>query len=73
MDLAVCHEQQMTPADIVSIYPSLTAAEVSTALDYYFDHREEIQQSVREELRYVEEARKCTISILDSRLQAGEE
>jgi uncharacterized protein (DUF433 family) len=74
MDIIVCYEQHgMTPADIVCFYPSLTLAEVHAALDYYFDHRHDVQQAIREEAQYVERVRMDVANRLNGRLAAGGE
>lgn len=65
-DVVICHEQQgMSPNEIVSAYPGITLADVHAALAYYFDHRDEIQQNLKEERRFVEEVRRNTSSLLD--------
>ena len=48
----------LSPEEIVaSVYPSLTLAQVYSALAYYEDHREEIDRAAQEEARFVEEFR----------------
>jgi uncharacterized protein (DUF433 family) len=48
-DVALWHERLgYSVAEIVAHYPQLTLAEVHAALAYYYDHREEIQQDIRE-------------------------
>ncbi len=41
-----------------SVYPSLTLAEVYSALAYYEDHHSEIELAGKEEERFVEEFRR---------------
>ena len=49
----------LSPEEIVAtVYPSLTLAEVYSALAYYEDHRDEIDRLFREESRFVEEFRR---------------
>ena len=49
----------MTPEEIVvSVYPSLTLAQVYAALAYYEDHRAEIDSAFDDETRVVEEFRR---------------
>jgi uncharacterized protein (DUF433 family) len=49
----------LSPEEIVaSVYPSLTLAEVYSALAYFEDHRDEIQLAAAEEDRRVEEFRR---------------
>ena len=46
----------LSPEEIVaSVYPSLTLAEVYSALAYYEDHRDEIERTAAAEERFVEE------------------
>src|SRR5688572_11201874 len=45
---------RMTPDEIVEAYPHLTLAQVHAALAYYWDHRDEIEQEIREEQSFVE-------------------
>jgi uncharacterized protein (DUF433 family) len=49
---------RMTPDEIVEAYPHLTLAQVHAALAYYWDHRDEIEQEIREEQSFVEEFEK---------------
>ena len=49
-DVAIWHERMgMSPDEIVSEFPTITLSDVHAALAYYFDHRDEIDQSIREE------------------------
>jgi uncharacterized protein (DUF433 family) len=48
----------LSPEEIAaSVYPSLTLAEVYSALAYYEDHRDEIDRAAKEERRFVSEFR----------------
>jgi uncharacterized protein (DUF433 family) len=48
-DIALWHERLgYSVAEIVAHYPQLTPAEVHAALAYYYDHRETIQQDIRD-------------------------
>jgi uncharacterized protein (DUF433 family) len=48
-DVAVWHERLgYSVAEIVAHYPQLTPAEVHAALAYYYDHRDAIQQDIRD-------------------------
>lgn len=54
--VAVWHEQgNMSPAEIVANYPTLTLAEVHAALAYFYDHRDEILAAIAEEDQFVQE------------------
>ena len=49
----------LSPEEIAaSVHPSLTLAEVYSALAYYEDHRDEIDHAAAEEERFVEEFRR---------------
>ena len=50
----------MTPDEIVAAYPHLTLAQVHAALAYYFDHREDIQNEMREDRDFVAEIKAKT-------------
>jgi len=55
-DIHVWHELRgLSPAEIVTQFPQLTLADVYAALAYYHDHREEIQQQMREADELVEQ------------------
>jgi uncharacterized protein (DUF433 family) len=46
----------LTPEEIAaSVYPGLTLAQVYSALAYYADHRDEIDQATQNEVRFVEQ------------------
>src|SRR4051812_14042367 len=48
MDVALLHEHAgMSADDIVAQFPGLSLSDVHTALAYYFDHRDEIQDEMR--------------------------
>lgn len=49
-DIVVWHEiRGMSPDQIVDMFPGITLADVHAALDYYFDHREEIENEFRKQ------------------------
>src|SRR5947208_9549473 len=69
LDIVSWHEHQgMTPDEIVSHIPTITLADVHTALAYYFDHEQEIQEEMRADRAYAEEFRRNHPSLLDERL-----
>jgi len=46
----------LTPEEIAAnVYPELTLAQVYSALAYYEDHRDEIEQAMHNEARFVEQ------------------
>jgi uncharacterized protein (DUF433 family) len=57
-DVAMLAEVQgRTPDQIVDALPHLSLAQVYAALSYYFDHREQIQQELREDEEYIKQIR----------------
>src|SRR5580765_3411757 len=53
-DVVACHEfQGMTADEIVSGYPQLTLGDVSAALAYYHDHRDQIHAQMKEDEEFV--------------------
>ena len=56
--------------EIVRQYPHLTPAEVHAALGYYFDHREEIDEELADELDQLDRAASRPPSTLRTRLIA---
>jgi uncharacterized protein (DUF433 family) len=66
-DIAIWHERMgQTADDIIQDHPELTLAEVYAALAYYFDHRAEIDQDIREDREFAENLRRRTTSLLSS-------
>jgi hypothetical protein len=63
----------MTPDEIVSHVPTLTLADVHTALAYYFDHIREIQDDMRADDRYAEEFRRQNPSPLAAAVLTSQE
>src|SRR5580700_3401510 len=55
-DVAIWHERMgMSPDEIVSGHPSISLSDVHAALAYYYDHRAQIDQAIRDGQRFVEE------------------
>ena len=68
-DIVIWHEHQgMTPDQIVAEIPTLTLSDVHSALAYYFDHIQEIQDQMQADEAYVEEFRRNHPSPLDAKL-----
>lgn len=55
--VSLSEKQGRTPDAIVEALPHLSLAQVHAALSYYFDHRAEIEQELREDQEFVEELR----------------
>ena len=71
-DIVIWYEHQgMTPDEIVSHIPSITLADVHSALAYYFDHIEEIQEEIRADRAYADEFFRNSPSMLDAKLNRG--
>ena len=67
-NIVIWHEHQgMTPDEISTEY-DLTLGEVHAALSYYFDHREEVDQRMKEGDEFVEALRKRTPAVLARKL-----
>jgi uncharacterized protein (DUF433 family) len=70
-DVAIWHEQWgYSPEEIVGHYPQLSLADVHAALAYYFDHRDEIQQHIRDADALVDMLKKAIPSKLQQKLAA---
>ena len=59
----------MTPDEIVSHIPSIKLADVHSALAYYFDHVQEIQDEIRADQEYADESFRNNPSRLDAKLK----
>ena len=71
-DIVIWYEHQgMTPDEIVSHIPSITLADVHSALAYYFDHVQEIQEEIRADRVYADEFFHNHPSALDAKLKQG--
>lgn len=72
-DIAIWHEKLgMSPDEIVYNYPTITLADVHAALAYYWDHRDEIEQAIKDEDAFVEEFRRNYISPLQRKLKRSQ-
>jgi uncharacterized protein (DUF433 family) len=68
-NIAVWHDRLGWSADEIASEYALELADIYAALAYYFAHREEIDQSIREGKAFVEEMRARTPSKLEKKLQ----
>ena len=68
-NIAVWHDHLGWSADEIASEYDLKLADIYAALAYYFAHREEIAQSIREGKAFVEEMRRNTPSKLEKKLQ----
>ena len=54
LDVVIWHEKRgLTADEVVSLFPSLTLADVYAALAYYFDRRDEIEADIQGEGKVV--------------------
>ena len=64
-DVAIWSERMgMSPDEIVSEYPTIALSDVHAALAYYFDHRDEVDQEIRDGEEFAEKLRNNAPSIL---------
>lgn len=71
-DVAIWYERQaMSPDEIVAGWPQLTLADVHAALAYYYGHRAEIEQQIKEGREFAEKLRAGQPSILEKARQAS--
>ncbi|MEQ9354444.1 DUF433 domain-containing protein [Coleofasciculus chthonoplastes] len=69
-DVVIWHEHKgMSPDEIVSRYPTITLSDVYSALAYYHDHIEDIQQQMREGENLVCELQDKTPSKVQQKLR----
>ena|SRR5688572_3384650 len=70
-DIYVWHELQgRSPDEIVSAFPQLSLADVYAALAYFWDHRDEILEDMKQQDAFVEEMKAKFPSKLPERLKA---
>ncbi len=68
-DIHVWHNLQgLSPDEIAFRFPQVTLGDIYAALAYYWDHRPEIQQQMREETDFVESLKRQTPSPLAEKL-----
>jgi len=67
-DIAIWHEWMGRSADEIATEYELTLADVYAALAYYYDHRAEIDQAIREDEAFVETLRRQIPSKLAQKL-----
>ncbi|UCH26093.1 MAG: DUF433 domain-containing protein [Trueperaceae bacterium] len=67
-NIVIWHEHLGRGADEICAEYDVTLADVYAALAYYFDHRDEIDRSIKESETFVETMRKRNVSILEQKL-----
>ncbi|CAN5579531.1 hypothetical protein BH24DEI1_BH24DEI1_09320 [soil metagenome] len=68
-NIVIWHEHMGKSADEISADHNVTLADVYAALTYYFDHQDEINDSIREGEEFVEEMRRNSPSVLGQKLK----
>ena len=68
-NIVIWHDRMGLSADEIATEYDLTLADVYAALAYYFDHREEIDQSMADDEAFIEELRKRTPSLVEQKLR----
>ena len=54
MDVVALHKRGLSPAEILDSYDHLSLAQVHSALAYYYDHEDEIEQEFNLVRRFAE-------------------
>lgn len=68
--VAIWYERMgLSPDEIVSSHPGITLAQVHAALAYYYDHRDEIDRSIREGEELADKIRAGAPSIFEKARQ----
>ena len=68
-NVVIWHEWMGLSADEIAAEYGLTLSEVYAALAYYYDHRAEMDDSIRADQAFVEELRRTTPSKLPEKLR----
>lgn len=68
-DVAFWHERMGLSADEIAFQYGLELPEIYAALSYYFDHREQIDQDLRDKDEYVETMKRSAPSVLQEKLK----
>ena len=70
MDIVAWHEKRgMTPDQIADMFPGVTLANVHAALAYYFDHRQEIEDDLRNDDQWAQQVKSATPSKIPAELR----
>jgi len=67
-DVAIWHNEMDRTVDQIASDYNLSPADVHAALAYYYDHRKEIDRSIRDGEKFVEEMKKKIPSKLKKKL-----
>ena len=69
-NVVIWHEHMGKSADEIAAEYNLSLAEVYAALAYYFDHRPEIEQKMRDDQAFVASLQQQSSSVLQEKLKA---
>ncbi|HEV2846338.1 MAG TPA: DUF433 domain-containing protein [Thermoanaerobaculia bacterium] len=69
-DIVIWHERMGKSADEIATEHELAISDIYAALAYYFDHRAELDEAMRDSDAFVEELRRQTPSKLWDKLRA---
>jgi uncharacterized protein (DUF433 family) len=67
-NIVIWHDRMGRSADEIASEYDLELSDVYAALAYYFDHREEIDQSIEDSANWIEELKQRTPSLLKQKL-----
>ena len=67
-NIVIWHEQMGYSVDEIATQYDLTLSEIYSALAYYYDHKEEIDQSIRQGEAFAESLRQKSPSLLAQKL-----
>lgn len=67
-NIVIWHERLGLSADEIAGEYNLSLAEIYAALTYYYDHREVIDRTIREDEEFIAELRRRTPSTLSAKL-----
>src|SRR5689334_7840013 len=69
LDIVLWHEKRgLSPEEILTVFPSITLADVYAALAYYLDHRDDVEEEIRREDETAEKYRHLFPSKLKDKL-----
>ncbi len=69
-NIVIWHEWMGRSADEIAAEYGLTLSDVYAALAYYYDHKAEIDKSIREDEAFIEELRQRSSSKISQKLNA---
>ncbi|MCI0578684.1 MAG: DUF433 domain-containing protein [Chloroflexi bacterium] len=67
-NIVIWHEHMGYSVDEIATQYNLTLAEIYSALAYYYDHKQQIDESIKESESFVESMRQKTPSLLAQKL-----